>query len=221
MANISLWHWLIMSAPNSLMPLQTLSWHNRHESYSWMACPIPIWITKLIQLIKQWFHQHKVVLIGMDANENVDDPCSKIAGIFAKMDLIDMHHHWYPATPKLPTMHQRGSFPIDLMLGSLLLAAALNKAWILPFRIPPLIKGNHCLLGLDFDPDILFSGTVAQLSPSTPHGINSHCKMSRNIAKRQSINVINTHWMGWVPAWLTLSHSHRHWRTWRNWCAAY
>jgi len=29
------------------------------------------------------------------------------------------------------------------------MAQAVQRAWILPFGLPPLIKGDHCLLGLD------------------------------------------------------------------------
>jgi len=85
----------------------------------------------------------------MDANQNVDDPNSKIAHIFDETDLIDLHHHRYLMRAK-PATYQRGSNPIDIMLGSPLLARALSQAWILPFGNPPMIKGDHCLMGLDF-----------------------------------------------------------------------
>jgi len=39
----------------------------------------------------------------MDTNENVDDPNSKIAHIFNKTDLIDLHHHHYPMRAKPAT----------------------------------------------------------------------------------------------------------------------
>jgi len=78
----------------------------------------------------------------MDANENVNDLHSKIARVFDKTDLIDLHHHCYPARPK-PATYQRGSTPIDVMLGSPLLATALTHAWMLPFGDPPMIKGDH------------------------------------------------------------------------------
>jgi len=93
----------------------------------------------------------------MDANEDVDNPQSKIARIFRETDLLDLHHHRYPAVKK-PATHQRGSYPIDIMLGSRLLSMALIHAWMHPFGNPHLIKGDHRLLGLDFSPDILFGG---------------------------------------------------------------
>jgi len=112
-------------------------------------------ITDLIKQVQIWRQQSKEVLIGMDANKSVEDPNSKIMRIFAETDLIDLHNHRYPAKPK-PATHQQGLQPIDLIIGSSLLASALMNAWILPFGDPPLIKGDHCLLGLDFHPDILF-----------------------------------------------------------------
>jgi len=56
----------------------------------------------------QWCDLGKEVLIGMDANKNVNDPNAKIAEIFDETDLIDLHYHRYPVQPKLAT-HQRGS----------------------------------------------------------------------------------------------------------------
>jgi len=131
----------------------------------------------LIQQIWQWQTQYKEVLIGMDANENVDDPNSKIAQIFDKTDLIDVHHHQYLMQTK-PATYQCGSTPIDLMLGSPLLASMLTHAWILPFGNTPMIKGDHHLLGLDFSPMILFGTTTTQLSLGIIDGVNNQlqCK---------------------------------------------
>jgi len=108
----------------------------------------------------------------MDANEDVNNPQSKIARIFRETDLLDLHQHRYPAMKK-PATHQRGSNPIDLMLGSRLLSTALLHAWMLPFGEPHLIKGDHRLLGLDFSPDILFGGQAAHPTTGLVHGINS------------------------------------------------
>jgi len=129
-------------------------------------------VSDLISQIQRWRDQHKEVLIGMDANENVSDSASQIARIFDETDLIDMHHHRYPTRPK-PATYQRGSNPIDMMIGSPLLASALTHAWILPFGEPTLIKGDHRLLGLDFSPLILFGSTTTALSPGMPRGVNS------------------------------------------------
>jgi len=108
----------------------------------------------------------------MDANENLSDPNSKIHRIFEETDLIDLHSHRFPARPK-PATHQCGSQPIDLIVGSPLLASALVHAWILPFGDPPLIKGNHRLLGLDFSPEILFGNNTHSPAPGLLHGVNS------------------------------------------------
>ncbi len=129
-------------------------------------------ISNLIQQITTWRHQNKEVLIGMDANENVDDPRSKIMCLFAETDLIDLHYHRHPATMKLAS-HQQGSHPIHLMIGSPLLTSSLTHAWILPFGKPTLIKGYHWLLGLDFDAETLFGSRPSTPSPGLIHGVNS------------------------------------------------
>jgi len=61
-----------------------------------------------ITQIKQWCNQGKEVLVGMDANENIYNPHSKITRLFMETDLVDLHHHCFPATTKLAT-HQQGS----------------------------------------------------------------------------------------------------------------
>jgi len=108
----------------------------------------------------------------MDANEDVDDPKSKISSLFTETDLVDLHHYRHPAAKK-PATYQRGSRPIDLMLGTPLFAAALSAAWMLPFGDPPLIKGDHRLLGTDFHPGILFGSTPHNLVPGLIRGLNS------------------------------------------------
>jgi len=129
-------------------------------------------VTDIISQVQQWRDQKKEVLLGMDANENVDDPNSKIARLFDETDLIDLHHHRHPARTK-PATFQQGSNPIDIMLGSPLVAQALITAWILPFGEPPMIKGDHRLLGLDLSPTILFGSAMTDLSPGMKHGVNS------------------------------------------------
>jgi len=121
-------------------------------------------ISDLTTQINSWRQQHKEVLVGLDANESVDDPRSKIMRLMAETDLIDLHHHCYPSSTK-PATHQRGSHPIDLILGSPRLASTLVHAWILPFGDPPLIKGNHHLLGLEFNAKTLFGSKPNQPSP--------------------------------------------------------
>ncbi len=109
----------------------------------------------------------------MDANKDVESMRSHISRIFAETDLIDLHNHRHPAQQK-PATHQRSTGPIDMIIGSNLFAAALTAAWILPFGDPPLIKGNHRLLGTDFHPGILFGSEPLHPSAGLIWGINSH-----------------------------------------------
>jgi len=128
----------------------------------------------------------------MDANEDIDNPKSKIMCLFAEMDLIDLHYHCYSATPK-PATHQHESCPIDMIAGSNLLAMAQMHAWILPFAEPPLIKGDHRLLGLDFHPGILFGSAPNNPKTGLIYGLNSHNKQNVNKIFKQAIAQCNTH----------------------------
>jgi len=129
-------------------------------------------ITDLIVQIRQWRQQDKEILVCMDANENVDDPQSKIGRIFTETDLVDLHHNRHPATRK-PATYQRGTHTIDVMLGTPLFATALSAAWMLPFSNPPLIKGDHRLLGADFHPGILFGSAPSNPEKGLIRGLNS------------------------------------------------
>jgi len=112
------------------------------------------------------------VLLCSDTNNNLDDPKASIAKLFAETDLINLHYHRYPALCT-PATHQRGSQTIDLMAGSPRIAEALTAAWMHPFHNPAMIKGDHRLLGIDLDPDILFGTKMHQSMPAALHGINS------------------------------------------------
>jgi len=68
-----------------------------------------------------------------------------------------------------------------MMAGSILLAMALSHAWIMPFAKLPFIKGNHRLLGLDFNLSILFGGMLATPAAGILRGVNSQDK--QNVTK--------------------------------------
>jgi len=129
-------------------------------------------ITDLIAQIQQWQQQQKEILISMDTNEDVDNPKSKISCIFAETDLVDIHQYWHPGIKK-PATHQCRSAPIDLMLGTTLFAIATTAVWMLPFGNPPLIKGDHWLIGMDFHPGILFGSTPLSPANGMIRGLNS------------------------------------------------
>jgi len=81
----------------------------------------------LINQVNQWRQQGKEVLIGRDVNKNLNDPNSKVMRVIAETDLVDLHHHHHPALPK-PATQQHGSYPINIVAGSPLLALALAHA---------------------------------------------------------------------------------------------
>jgi len=129
-------------------------------------------MTNIISQIQQWHREHKEVLLCMDANNNVSDPKATIACLFSETDLIDLHYHRYPSQKK-PATHQRGSHPINLIAGSPLFEQAMVASWIHSFGNPVMIKGDHRMLGIDFDPDTLFGNTPSPLAPLHLCGVNS------------------------------------------------
>jgi len=58
--------------------------------------------------------------------------------------------------PSYPATHNCRSLTIDACIGPKLFTDALTGAWILPFGLPSMIPGDHRMLSLDFDNDILF-----------------------------------------------------------------
>jgi len=94
----------------------------------------------------------------MDTNKNMArlSPTQGIGWILHETGLIDLHKYCQPQCPSRPTYNQ-GTTTIDTCLGPPPLSQALTAAWYLPFCSPITFPGDHCLLGMEFDMDILFS----------------------------------------------------------------
>jgi len=176
-----------MSVPENLMPLPILPKLGTTNPNPWKQ-----YINDLIQQLQEWRNTGKEIILGMDANEDIDHPQLEIMWVFNETDLLDLHHHCYPATPK-PATHQWGSRPINLLAGTPMCASAICRAWILPFGMPPTIRGDHCLLGLDFDTDLLFSNSPTNPMPTPQRGVNS--KHELHVAKfcKETIANCNKH----------------------------
>jgi len=119
--------------------------------------PREIFVMDLTKQIQQWQQQKYEILLCMDANENMAriSPTQGIGRLLHATGLIDLHKHRQPRRPTPPT-YNRGTTTIDTCLGSPLFAQALQAAWYLPFGHPVTLPGDHRLLGLAFDIDILF-----------------------------------------------------------------
>jgi len=134
--------------------------------------PRKLFLKDLITQLKQWRQQNKEIILCIDANESIDDPRSDVSCLFTETDLIDLHNHHHPALRK-PATHQRSSQVIDLIAGSPLVASALLHAWIHPFGNPISIKGDHRLLGIDLDPEVLFGNAAPSPYLTQIRGTNS------------------------------------------------
>jgi len=131
--------------------------------------PCKTFLDDLIHQVQKWCQE---IIICMDANNPADNPKAEISHLFQETDLMDLHHHQHPGICK-PATQQRGSQAIDLIVGSLCAVAAMVHAWICPFREPAMIKGNHHLLSIDFDPEVLFGNAIIPPITMMCHGVNS------------------------------------------------
>jgi len=152
--------------------------------------PRSIFLHDLIHQILRWRHENKEVLLCSDTNDNLDDPKASIAKLFAETDLINLHYHRYPAL-RTPATHQRGSQTIDLMAPCV--AEAMTAAWMHPFHDPAMIKGDHRLLGIDLDPDILFGTKLHPPMPVALRGVNSRHPQKVHKFCKQVIDQCNSH----------------------------
>jgi len=150
-------------------------------------------INDLIIQINSWCNAGKEVLLGMDANKDVDNPCLHISCLFMETGMIDLHYHCYLTNQKLATHQQGSSLMMHIIASTGLLADALTSAWILLFGILLLIKGDHCLLGLDFNPDILFGINPANPANGMVHGLNSNHKQHVRQHCKEVITKCNQH----------------------------
>jgi len=134
--------------------------------------PQKTFLDDLIQQIKNWRRENKEIIICMDANDPIDDLKADIARLFREIDVIDLHYHQHPGARK-PATQQQGRHAIDLIAGSPRAVEAMVHAWICPFGDPAMIKGDHRLLGIDFDPDVLFGNALAPHTLLMTRSVNS------------------------------------------------
>ena len=92
------------------------------------------------------------------------------------IDILAIHHSSRP----FPATHIRGQKRIDYMLISAPLQAAVERSGILPYH--SVFSGDHRPYYLDFNADLLFSGSTSPLAPpcqrslqlSDPRKVNSY-----------------------------------------------
>jgi len=154
--------------------------------------PQSIFLTDLLHQICHWQSKNKEILLCMDTNDKVDDPKASITVLFSKTDLINLHHHHYLLLCTLAT-HQRSTHTIDLMDGTPRIADALIAAWMHPFHDPATIKGNHQLLRIDLDPNVLFGTSMTPAVQYAARGVNSCHPQKVHQFCKQVINQCNGH----------------------------
>jgi len=132
-------------------------------------------INDLIHQIQQWQLTGHEILVCLDANKDTANPNPEkgYGKILHATGLIDLQRYHHPNIPT-PATHNRGSLTIDACLGTKLFIDALIGAWILPFGLPSTIPGNHQMLGVDFDQDILFGNKLPLPTIPSTRGVYSN-----------------------------------------------
>jgi len=91
------------------------------------------------------------------------------------------------------------------MAGTCLFADALIHAWIFPFGVPALIKGDHWLLSLDFNLEILFGNKPAVPALGMLHSAKSNNELHMEKFYKEDIVQCNTnHLMEWLDHFTNL-----------------
>jgi len=70
--------------------------------------------------------------------------------------------------------HTQGQLMIDACLGTQLFVDALVGAWYFPFAIPLTITGNHHVLAVNFDIDMIFGNKILKPAKHQTQGIYSN-----------------------------------------------
>jgi len=119
--------------------------------------PCKQFINDLVHQVQQWHQQNFEVLLCLDADKDVENltPLKDLGQLIAVTNLADTHDTKYPNHP-CPAMHQRGIQPIDIILASPQFINAITATYILPFGQPITMPEDHCTLGVDLDPQLLF-----------------------------------------------------------------
>jgi len=89
------------------------------------------------------------------------------------ISLVNLHRLRHPHTA-MPATHNQGSLIIDTCIGSQLFIDALVGAWMLLFSEPHMTTGDHRMLGLNFDHDILFDNKIPAPDLAITHGVYSN-----------------------------------------------
>jgi len=107
--------------------------------------------------VLKWQKENVKVLLCLNTNEDVTKLSfnNSIGTLIAATDLMDLHAHQHPNWLR-PATYQRGVNTIDICLASPGFMKVLTKTSILPFHYPPTMLGDHRIIGVDFDPSILF-----------------------------------------------------------------
>jgi len=79
------------------------------------------------------------------------------------------------------------------MAGTPHIANALIAAWMHPFHDPATIKGDHRLLGVDLDPEVLFGTNMTPAAPHASRGVNSRHPQKVHKFCKQVIAKCNKH----------------------------
>eukprot|EP00980_Cylindrotheca_fusiformis_P027514 scaffold20799_cov73-Cylindrotheca_fusiformis.AAC.3 len=120
--------------------------------------------TDLLKFLHELKRSGESIILMGDFNEDIGDSRSKLQRLFQddRLKLVDIIGRQHPSTLALPT-YIRGSKRLDFILLTEDLIPAVRRCGYLPFHDH--FRSDHRFAFIDFDQDILFGPSEAQLAP--------------------------------------------------------
>lgn len=146
------------------------------------------YITDLIALIKKWTNDTTEIIIGIDANDSLDNPKSDLLRLLNETTLVDLN-----PTTEAPATYARGSSCIDFFLGTPKLRQATTAHGHIPF-FEGAWNSDHRAIFLDLDTRILFEGHTYNIAQTQQRHVHSNniSQTTKFISHIQNSNTLPT-----------------------------
>ena len=124
-----------------------------------------------------WTMEGHDVILGIDANDDVDRNNSEIQRFFDETGLISAHEHlyeedFYDDNPLPPTFIY-GKKKTDFIACTPRIFSCIKRCWIEPANMG--IESDHRALAIDLDTELTFNGTIPNIATENQRIVKSTC----------------------------------------------